>query len=103
MSKMGFKRPERVLHRWCEEIHAKQPNELVIIYFDGPWVLEITPIGVINPPVNALTDWKLLLLRIRDLVSWLLKQEGFDGLGGAEDDFEWRLYRGSSGYATAEQ
>ena len=95
MSKRGFKRPERVLHRWCEEIHAKQPNELVIIYFDGPWVLEINPIGIIDPPVDTLTDWPLRGLRVRDLVSWLVKQEGFDGLGGAENNFEWRLYRGA--------
>ena len=95
MSKRGFRRPERVLHQWWKEIHAKQPNELVIMYFDGPWVLEVRPIDVADPPVNTLTDWKLLLLRIRDLVSWLLKREGFDGLGGVEDDFEWRLYRGS--------
>lgn len=95
MSKRGLKRPERVLRQWCEEIHAKRPNELVIIYFDGPWVLEISPIGVVNPSVDTLTDWPLLGLRIRDLVSWLLKQEGFDGLGGAEDNFEWRLYRGA--------
>lgn len=87
MSKRGFRRPERTLRQWCEDIHAKQPNELVTMYFDGPWVLEVRPTGV--------TDWKLPLLRIRDLVSWLLKQEGFEGLGGAEDDFEWRLYRGS--------
>ena len=95
MSKRSFKRSERVLRQWCGEIHAKQPNELVIIYFDGPWVLEISPIDVVNPPVDALTDWPLLGLRIRDLVSWLLKQDGFNGLGGAENDFEWRLYRGS--------
>lgn len=95
MSKRGFKRPERVLRQWCEEIHTKQSNERVIIYFDGPWVLEIDPIGVVNPPVNTLTDWLVLGLRIRDLVAWLLKQEGFDGLGGAKNDFEWRLYRGA--------
>ena len=95
MSKRGFKRPERTLHQWCEEIRAKQPNELVIVYFDGPWVLEVRPTGVAEPPVNTLTDWKLLLLRIRDLVSWLLKQDGFDGLGGAGNDFEWRLHRGA--------
>lgn len=95
MSKRGFRRPERTLRQWCKDIHDKQPDELVIMYFDGPWVLEIEPIGVEDSPVNALTDWKLLLLRIRDLVSWLLKQDGFDGLGGTEDYFEWRLYRGS--------
>lgn len=95
MSKRSFKRPERVLHRWCEEIHAKQPNELVVMYFDGPWVLEVHPIDAADPPVNTLTDWKMLLLRIRDLVSWLLKQKGFDGLEGAGDDFEWRLYHGA--------
>lgn len=96
MSKRDFKRPERALRQWCEEIHAKQPNELVIICFDGPWVLEINPISIVDPPVNTLTDWRLLGLRIRDLVSWLLKQEGFDGLGDIEDDFEWRLYRGAN-------
>ena len=95
MSKRCFRRPERVLHQWCKDIHDKQPNEVVIMYFDGPWVLEVCPIDVADPPVNTLTDWKLLRLRIRDLVSWLLKREGFDGLGGVEDDFEWRLYRGS--------
>lgn len=86
MTKRGFRRAE---------IPAKQPNELVAIYFDGPWILEVRPTDVADPPVNTLTDWKLLLLRIRDLVALLLKQEGFEGLGGAEDDFEWRLYRGS--------
>ena len=96
MSKRGFRRPERMLRQWCEEIHAKQPNELVVMYFDGPWILEISPIRVADPPVNTLTDWKLLLLRIRDLVSWLLKREGFDGLGGSEDDFEWRLHCGAN-------
>lgn len=95
MSKRGFKRPERVLHRWCEELHAKQPDELVTIYFDGPWILEVCPTGVVDPPVNTLTDWPLLGLRIRDQVAWLLKQDGFEGLGGAENNFEWRLYRGA--------
>lgn len=95
MSKRGFRRPERVLHQWCKDIHQKQPNELVVVYFDGPWVLEVRPIGVADAPGDTLANWKLLLLRIRDLVSWLLKQEGFDGLGAAEDDFEWRLYHGS--------
>lgn len=96
MSKRGFRRPKRVLHQWCKDIHDKQPNELVIMYFDGPWVLEITPIGVVNPPVNTLTDWPLLGLRIRDIFSWLLKQEQFDGLGGLECDFEWRLHHGAN-------
>lgn len=96
MSKRNFRRPERVLRQWCEEIHAKQPNELVVMYFDGPWILEVSPISVADSPVNTLTNGKLLLLRVRDLVSWLLKQEGFDGLGGVEDNFEWRLCRGAN-------
>lgn len=95
MSKRGFRRQARALGRWAEEIHAKQPDDLVIVYFDGPWVLEIKPTGADAPHTNVLTDWKILGLRIRDLVAWLLKQDGFDGLEGRENDFEWRLYRGA--------
>ena len=95
MNKRGFRRQVRALGRLAEEIRAKQPEDLVIVYFDGPWVLEINPTGVENPHTNVLTDWKILGLRIRDLVAWLLKQDGFDGLDGRENDFEWRLYRGA--------
>lgn len=95
MSKRGFRHQVRALGRWAEEIHAKQPDDLVIVYFDGPWVLEIKPAATDTPRTNVLTDWKILGLRIRDLVAWLLKQDGFDGLEGLENDFEWRLYRGA--------
>lgn len=95
MSKRTFQRTAKVLHRWCEDIHAKQLGDLVVIYFDGSWVLEIKPTNIDNPRANVLTDWKILGLRIRDLIAWLLKQDGFDGLEGLENDFEWRLYRGA--------
>lgn len=95
MSKRSFRRTVKVLRRWCEDIHNKQPNECVVVYFDGPWILEINPSGRVNAPVTTLTDWHLLALRMRDLVAWLLKQDGFEGFEGRDDDFEWRLYRGS--------
>lgn len=95
MSKISFRTQARALGRWVEEIHAKQPDDLVIVYFDGPWILEVTPGGHVNPRANMLTDWKILGLRVRDLVAWLLKQEGFNGLEGLGDNFEWRLYRGA--------
>lgn len=95
MSKRTFRRTAKVLRRWCEDIHAKQPDECVVVYFDGPWLLEIRPRGLDNPPVNTLTDWRLQGLRMRDLVSWLVRHSEFEGLDGQEEDFEWRLYRGA--------
>ena len=95
MSKRNFRAQVRALSRWTEEIHTKQPDDLVTIYFDGPWVLEITPTGTDNPRANVLTDWKILGLRIRDLVAWLVKQGDFNGFEGRGSDFEWRLYRGT--------
>ena len=72
MSKRTFRRTAKVLHRWCEDIHSKQPDECVTVYFNGPWIL-----------------------KIRDLVSWLVRHREFEGLDGREEDFEWRLYRGA--------
>lgn len=95
MSKRTFRRTAKVLRRWCEDIHAKQPDECVVVYFNGPWILEIFPSGLGNPPVNTLTDWRLLGLRMRDLASWLVRHSEFEGLDGREEDFEWRLYRGA--------
>ena len=95
MSKRSFQRTAQVLSRWCEDIHAKQPDEHVIVYFNGPWILEMCPSGLDDPPVNTLIDWRLLGLRLRDLVSWLVRHCEFEGLDGREEDFEWRLYRGA--------
>lgn len=95
MSTRTFRRAAKALGRWCEDIHAKQPDECVIVYFNGPWILEIRPSGLDDPPVNTLTDWRLLGLRICDLVSWLVRHREFEGLDGREEDFEWRLYRGA--------
>lgn len=95
MSRRSFRRTAQDFHNWCADVHTKQPNECVVVHFDGPWVLEISPRDHDDPPVNILTDWRLMGFRIRDLMTWLIKHNGFEGLEGREDDFEWRLYRGA--------
>lgn len=35
MSTRAFRRVAKALGRWCEDIHAKQPDECVTVYFNG--------------------------------------------------------------------
>lgn len=95
MPPRNLKRAQKLLDSWVYAAHYKQPCEELLMYFDGPWILEIRPTQLGPVGVSTLRNQHVLGMRIRDLVRWLVGQPHFKGLEGSGETYEWRLRRGS--------
>lgn len=95
MHPRNLKRAQKLLDSWAYEAHQNQPCEELLMFFGGPWTLEIRPTQISEARVSTLRNQYVLGLRIRDLVHWLVGQPNFEGFEGSGETYDWRLYRGA--------
>ena len=91
----NLKRAQKLLDSWVYAAHVKQPCEELLMYFNGPWTLEVRPTRSPAVAVSTFRHQTTLMLRIRDLVHWLTGQPNFEGFTGSGETYEWRLYHGA--------